>query len=97
MVPDITFDGSTADSPVVTMTLNPLASSGSGYNSPRSAGGVNNATVTRSATSPVEAYTDRVDIRVRGRQMSMRIESDALGVTWQLGAPRIDMRPDGRR
>ena len=97
VVPDITFDGSTADSPVVTMTLNPLASSGSGYNSPRSAGGVNNATVTRSATSPVEAYTDRIDIRVRGRQMSMRIESDALGVTWQLGAPRIDMRPDGRR
>mgnify|MGYP003109654794 CR=1 FL=1 len=97
MIPDISFDGSTATSPVVTFTLNPLASSGSGITSPTSTGGVNNATVTRTATSPVEVFTDRVDIRVRGRQLSMRIESNAAGTTWQLGAPQLDMRPDGRR
>jgi len=27
----------------------------------------------------------------------MKLESSAEGVTWQLGAPRLDMRPDGRR
>ena len=97
VIPDVSFDGSTADNPVVTLTLSPLANPGAGYTSPTSTGGVNNATVTRTATSPVEVFTEQLDIRVRGRQLSMRIESDATGVAWQLGAPRLDMRPDGRR
>ena len=97
IIPDITFDGSTANSPVVTMTLNPLSNSGSGRHSPTSVGGVNNATVTRTATSPVEVFTDQINVRVRGRQISMRLESSATGVTWQMGTPRLDMRPDGRR
>lgn len=97
VIPDVSFDGSTATSPVVTMTLKPLRNSGSGIHSTPSLGGVNNATVTRTASSPVEVFTDQINVRVRGRQLSMRIESSAEGVTWQLGAPRIDMRPDGRR
>ena len=97
VIPDITFDGSSAASPAVNMTLLPLKSSGSGYNLPTSEGGSNTATVTRTATVPVEQYTDQVYIRVRGRQMAIKVESDAEGVTWQLGSPRIDMRPDGRR
>jgi len=97
VIPDISFDGSTADNPVATLTLSPLANPGAGYTSPTSTGGVNNATVTRTATSPVEVFTEQLDIRVRGRQLSMRIESDATGVAWQLGSPRLDMRPDGRR
>ena len=97
VIPDVSFDGSTATSPVVTMTLKPLRNSGSGIHSTPSLGGVNNATVTRTASSPVEVFTDQINVRVRGRQLSMRIESSAEGVTWQLGAPRLDMRPDGRR
>jgi len=97
IIPDITFDGSTATNPVVTMTLNPMTNSGSGRHSPASVGGVGNATVTRTATSPVEVFTDQINIRVRGRQLSMKLESSAEGVTWQLGSPRLDMRPDGRR
>ena len=97
VLPDVTFDGSTADSPSVTMELLPLQSSGSGYNSPRSEGGVNGASVTRSAVVPVEAFTSQIDTRVRGRQMSIKVQSDDLGVSWQLGQPRIEIRPDGRR
>lgn len=97
VIPDITFDGSTATSPSVTMTLLPLKGSGSGYNIPNSEGGNSSATITRTATVPVEEFTDQVFIRVRGRQMAMKIESTGEGVTWQLGSPRIDMRPDGRR
>jgi len=97
VIPDISFDGSTADNPVATLTLSPLANPGAGYTSPTSTGGVNNATVTRTATSPVEVFTEQLDVRVRGRQLSMRVESDATGVAWQLGSPRLDMRPDGRR
>tara|TARA_Y100000593_G_scaffold15543_1_gene30532 strand:+ start:3175 stop:5028 length:1854 start_codon:yes stop_codon:yes gene_type:complete len=97
VIPDTSFDGSTADNPVGTLTLNALANSGSGYNSPASEGGSSNATVTRTATSPVEVYTDLINIRVRGRQLSLKFESSATGVAWQLGTPRLDIRPDGRR
>ena len=97
MLPDLTFTGSTADAPAATMTLLPLANSGSGYNSPASEGGTNNAIVTRTAVLPVEQYTGQIYTRVRGRQLAIKIESTAVGVQWQLGIPRVDIRPDGRR
>ena len=97
MLPDMTFTGSTADSPAATMTLNPLENSGSGRYDPASVGGNSSATVTRTAVVPIEEFTGQVFTRVRGRQMSIKIESTELGVTWKLGAPRMDMRPDGRR
>jgi hypothetical protein len=97
MLPDITFRGSSADSPSATMYLLPLKNSGSGYTDPPSVGGSNNATITRTAVIPIEAFTGQVFTRVRARQMAMKIESTGIGVTWQLGAPRVDMRPDGRR
>ena len=97
VVPDITFDGSTASNPSATLSLIPYNSSGSGISDPTSEGGSNSGTITRSATAPVEKYTDRLDIRIRARQMALKIESSGSGVTWQLGSPRIDIRADGRR
>jgi len=97
IIPDVTFEGSTAASPSATMTLLPLANSGSGYNSPYSEGGSATGTVTRTATVPIEQFTGQVNTRVRGRQMSIEMASTELGVKWQLGSPRVDMRPDGRR
>jgi len=97
ILPDMTFRGSTAASPTATMYLYALQNSGSGYNSPGSLGGNSNASVVRTATVPVEQYTGQVYTRVRGRQMSLKIESNQLDTTWQLGAPRLDIRPDGRR
>jgi hypothetical protein len=97
IIPDITFRGSTAASPQVTMTIKPLQNSGSGYNTPESEGGVSSGTVTRTATVPVEQFTQYVYVRVRGRQMSFRVDGNQLGLQWQLGAPRIDIKPDGRR
>jgi len=103
VLPDMTFSGSTAESPSATMYLLPLRNSGSGYsvnkatNANHSVADQSSASVTRIATVPVEEFTGQVFTRVRGRQMSIKIESTGLGVTWQLGAPRLDMRPDGRR
>ena len=98
MLPDITFRGSASSpTPQVTMTLIPLANSGSGYNVPQSEGGSSSATVQRIATVPVEEFTGQVFIRVRGRQLVFKIESNQLGTAWQLGAPRIDIKSDGRR
>jgi len=106
LVPDITFRGSTATTPTVTMTLLPLQNSGSGYNNPSSIGGTSYATVSSSGNQnitvggkayTIEQFTGQVYTRVRGRQMSFSVYSNQLNTTWQLGAPRIDIRPDGRR
>ena len=96
MLPDLTFRGSTAGTtPQVTMYLQGLNNSGSGITQSGNADVVN----TGSAPSVinVDQFTGQVYIRVRGRQMQMKITSNTLGTQWQLGAPRIDIRPDGRR
>jgi len=97
VLPDITFAGSEAASPTATMYLLPMQNSGSGYNSPASVGGISNAPITRTAVLPIEEFTGQINTRVRGRQMAMKIESTAIGVQWQLGSPRLDIRSDGRR
>jgi hypothetical protein len=105
MLPDITFRGSASTNlnPSVMMYLLPLANSGSGYNnnastdSDQSVADQSAAAVTRTGTYPVEQFTGIVYTRVRGRQLSIKVESNTLGVQWQLGSPRLDIRPDGRR
>jgi hypothetical protein len=69
VMPDMVFEGSTATSPAATISLLPLANSGSGYNDPTSESGNSSGAVTRTATSPVEQYTGQIHTRVRGRQM----------------------------
>ena len=97
ILPDITFRGSNANGPQVTMTLIPLQNSGSGPNVPESTGGLNYATVARTSTVPIEEFTGQVFVRVRGRQLAFKVQGQQLGLQWQLGAPRIDIRSDGRR
>ncbi len=98
ILPDITFNGTSAfnTNPQVTMTLIPMMNSGSGYNSPQSLGGSSSAAVARTSTTTIEQFTGQVYVRVRGRQMIFKVESNDLGSAWQLGAPRIDIRGDGR-
>ena len=100
ILPDITFRGSTTDSgvePTVNMTLIPLQNSGAGYNDPASVGGSDYAAVTRVTQVPVETFTGQIFVRVRGRQLVFKVEGNQLGLQWQLGAPRIDIKSDGRR
>jgi hypothetical protein len=98
VLPDITFRGSTGSlTPQCNMTLIPLRNSGSGFTTPASTNGTSSAEIQRIATAPIEEFTGQVYIRVRGRQLIFKVDSNRLGTTWQLGAPRIDLRPDGRR
>jgi len=97
MLPDITFARSTSGSPQVELTVLPANNSGSGYRSPLSVGGESSRAVVRSSTVPVEQYTEQINIRLRGRQMVMRVEATNPGVAWQLGSPRVDLKPSGRR
>ena len=91
ILPDVSFDQSTADSPTMDLVVKARNFPGASYDSTET------ATVTRSATVPVEQFTDQVHIRLRGRSVALRAESSSLGVKWKLGTPRIDIRRDGRR
>ncbi len=90
ILPDIQFDGSTAATPEVTLTVRPRNFPGSSFSSDA-------ADTQRVIESSVGVYTDQVFVRARARQMALKIRSENLGVQWQLGAPRLDARPDGRR
>ena len=91
MIPDLTFRGSTAGSPSANITVKTRNFPGGNYLQSTS------SAVTKSASVPVEQFTDQVHLRLRGRSFAMRVESTASGVGWRLGSPRLDMRPDGRR
>jgi len=96
VLPDLTFGVSTntpnAVAPQVTMTLYGLANSGSGTTSTA------NGTVVKGSTYVItEEFTGQIFTRMRGRQMIFKIGSNQINTQWQLGAPRIDIRPDGRR
>ena len=91
MIPDLTFRGSTAASPTANITVKTRNFPGGTYLQSTS------SAVTKSASVPVEQFTDQVHLRLRGRSFAMRVESTASGVGWRLGSPRLDVRPDGRR
>jgi hypothetical protein len=90
ILPDVGFEGSTATSPEVTLQVRPR-------NFPGSAFSADPADTQRVIDTSVGVYTDQVFLRARARQMAFKIRSQNLGVQWQLGAPRLDARPDGRR
>lgn len=91
MIPDLTFRGSTASSPSANITIKTRNFPGGNYlQSTESA-------VTKTASVPVEQFTNQVHLRLRGRSFAFRIESDDSGVGWRLGSPRLDIRTDGRR
>jgi len=96
VLPDLTFENSentpAGAAPSVTMTLYGLANSGSGVTS-----SANQPVAKSSAYVITEEFTGMIFTRMRGRQMIFKIDSNQINTAWQLGAPRIDIRPDGRR
>jgi hypothetical protein len=97
LIPDLTFDGSTSAAPSANFTVRPRNFPGSNYGTADNPA-VNSAqSYVSTTTYNVQQFTQQVYVRIRGRQMAFKIESTDLGTQWQLGAPRIDVRPDGRR
>jgi hypothetical protein len=91
MIPDVTFRNSTALVPTVQMTLKTRNFPGGAYLQST------DKDIVKTASVPVEQFTDQVHVRLRGRSFALRVESDETGVGWRLGSPRIDVRADGRR
>ena len=91
VIPDITFNGSTSVNPDVAFTMKSRNNPGANFNE------TTQATTQRSATSPVEQFTEKLNYRLRGRSFALRIDSTSLGTKYKLGTPRVDIREDGRR
>jgi hypothetical protein len=91
VIPDITFNGSTSVNPDVAFTMKSRNNPGANFNESTS------NTAQRSATSPVEQFTEKLNYRLRGRSFALRIDSTSLGTKYKLGTPRVDIREDGRR
>ena len=92
LLPDFNFTNSTAATPTVTLTMRPKRFSGSAY-----ANTASDSQNVASTYATLDQYTEQVFVRARGRQMAFKISSDGLGVQWQSGSHRLDVRPDGKR
>lgn len=88
VIPDLDFSGSTAAAPEATMIIKPHNFPGAPYQTSETA---------RVIQSTVDQYTSQVYIRARARQMGFGIQTVDLDTQWQLGSPRLDARPDGKR
>ena len=97
ILPDINFNGSIVNNATVTMTVRPRVNSGTPYGQADSPSVVSANNYGTSQVYNIQEFTGQVYTRLRGRQLAFRIESTGLGVAWQLGLPRIDVRNDGRR
>jgi len=97
ILPDVNFNGSSTNNPYVTMTVKPRQNSGTPYGASDNPEVISANNYSTRSIYTVQEFTGQVYTRLRGRQMSFRIESNSLGVAWQLGSPRIDIRNDGRR
>ena len=94
IIPDLTFRESTADSPKAVFTVKTRNFPGGVYLQ----SDVKDVTRSAAATSSVvEQFTDQVNLRVRGRAFALKVASTDTGVSWRLGSPRLDVKPDGRR
>ena len=97
ILPDVNFNGSNVNNPYVTMRVKPRQNSGAPYGAADNPEVISGDNFSTASTYNVQEFTGQVYTRLRGRQLAFRIESDSLGVAWQLGSPRIDIRNDGRR
>jgi len=91
VVPDITFNGSTSLNPDVDFTVKAKNFSGGNFLQTQS------GNTQRTATSPVEQFTEKLNYRLRGRSFALRVDSTSLGTKYKLGTPRANIRQDGRR
>ena len=91
LIPDLTFRNSTAETPTANFTVKARNFPGGAYLQN------NSKNVEKTASVPVEQFTQDAHIRLRGRSIAIKVDSNTTGTGWRLGSPRIDVRSDGRR
>ena len=97
LIPDLSFDGSSVNLPSCMFTVLPRTNPGANYGPSNDPSVISTQNYQGQKTYEIQQFTQQVYVRIRGRQMAFQVSSDTIGVQWQLGMPRIDIRPDGRR
>jgi hypothetical protein len=97
LIPDLSFDGSNVNQPTCMFTLLPRTFPGANYGSSNDPNVTSTQNYQNQKTYAIQQFTQQIYVRIRGRQMAFKVSSDTLGVQWQLGLTRMDIRPDGRR
>ena len=97
IIPDVSFNGSTSNNPTVNFTVLPRQNPGTAYGKDDNPAVVSTQNYQNQRTYEVQQFSEYVYVRMRGRQMAFKLSSNQLGTQWQLGTPRLDVRPDGRR
>ena len=97
IIPDVSFNGSTNANPVLNFTVLPRQNPGSAYGQDDNPAVISTQNYQNQRTYEVQQFSEYAYVRMRGRQMAFKIESNTIGTQWQLGVPRLDVRPDGRR
>ena len=97
IIPDLTFDGSNAPFPTANFTIRPRQFPGTNYGTANNPAVQSANNYLNQRTYNVQQFTPQVNVRIRGRQMALRVGSDTTGVAWQLGTPSADIKPSGRR
>ncbi len=97
IIPDLTFDGSNAPFPTANFTIRPRQFPGTNYGTANNPAVQSANNYLNQRTYNVQQFTPQVNVRIRGRQMALRVGSNTTGVAWQLGTPSADIKPSGRR
>ena len=97
MIPDVSFNGSYNNAPSLNFTVLPRQNPGSNYGIDDNPAVISKQNYQNTRTYNIQQFTEYAYVRMRGRQMAFKVQSNELGTQWQLGVPRIDIRPDGRR
>ena len=97
IIPDVSFNGSTSNNPTVNFTVLPRQNPGTAYGPDDNPAVISTQNYQTQRTYEVQQFSEYAYVRMRGRQMAFKLSSNQLGTQWQLGTPRLDVRPDGRR
>jgi hypothetical protein len=97
IIPDVTFNGSYNASPTLNFTVLPRQNPGTNYGRDDNPAVASTQNYQNQRVYEVQQFTEYAYVRMRGRQMAFKVQSTEIGTNWQLGVPRIDIRPDGRR
>jgi hypothetical protein len=97
LIPDVSFNGSFNNNPSLNFTVLPRQNPGANYGTDDNPAVISTQNYQNQRVYNIQQFTEYAYVRMRGRQMAFKVQSNEIGTQWQLGVPRIDIRPDGRR
>jgi hypothetical protein len=97
LIPDLTFDGSNVNQPMLCSRYSPAPTRVRHMETQTTLMWSARRTTRTPEPTPSSSLLSRCMCGFVVAKWRFKVSSDEIGVQWQLGVPRIDIRPDGRR